>query len=221
MTLSTLINEIEKAFICCGVGYKSDHILSHHVPKRYIPGQSPIKIATFNRPKDCLMLCENEICTFCHTKSKQHSYYEKRRKLTLQEPAKPNVPASQTSSKRLLLTMQNYRIQNKELKSQVDQLQRQLENASVPTSPELSKDLTSIMSNADKSKISPFMSFFWEQQQRYIQSSSTGVRYHPAIIRYCLSLLSKSSSAYEDIRYNEKTGTGFLILPSQRRLRDY
>ena len=41
------------------------------------------------------------------------------------------------------------------------------------------------------------------------------------IIRYCLSLVAKSSSAYEDIRYDSKTSAGFLILPSQRRLRDY
>ena len=41
------------------------------------------------------------------------------------------------------------------------------------------------------------------------------------IIRYCLSLASKSAAAYDDIRYNEKTGTGFVILPSRRRLRDY
>ena len=40
------------------------------------------------------------------------------------------------------------------------------------------------------------------------------------IIRYCLSLVAKSSSAYE-IRYDEKTGTGFWMLPSRRRLRDY
>ena len=41
------------------------------------------------------------------------------------------------------------------------------------------------------------------------------------IIRYCLSLASKSAAAYDDIRYNEKTGTGFVILPSRRCLRDY
>lgn len=54
-----------------------------------------------------------------------------------------------------------------------------------------------------------------------IQSSSKSVRYHPSIIRYCLLLAAKSSPAYEDIRYNENTGTGVLILPSQCRLRDY
>ena len=43
------------------------------------------------------------------------------------------------------------------------------------------------------------------------------------IIRYCLSLASISAAAYDDICYNEKTGAGFVILPSHRRrcLRDY
>ena len=41
------------------------------------------------------------------------------------------------------------------------------------------------------------------------------------IIRYCLALASKSSAAYDEIRYDENTGTGFVILPSRRRLRDY
>ena len=41
------------------------------------------------------------------------------------------------------------------------------------------------------------------------------------MIRYCLSLAAESSAAYDEIRYDEKTGTGFLIFPSRRRLRDY
>ena len=41
------------------------------------------------------------------------------------------------------------------------------------------------------------------------------------IIRYCLGLAAKSPSFYDDIRCNENNNTGFLILPSRRRLRDY
>ena len=41
------------------------------------------------------------------------------------------------------------------------------------------------------------------------------------IIRYSLALAAKSPAAYEEIRYDEQTGTGFLVLPSRRRLRDY
>ena len=41
------------------------------------------------------------------------------------------------------------------------------------------------------------------------------------IIRYCLALQAKSAAAYNKIHYDEKTGTGFVVLPSQRRLQDY
>ena len=55
-------------------------------------------------------------------------------------------------------------------------------------SAELGDDMVTIMSGADQSKISPFMKFFWEDQQRYLKSSPTGIRYNPIITRYCLSL---------------------------------
>ena len=41
------------------------------------------------------------------------------------------------------------------------------------------------------------------------------------IICYCLGLAAKSPSVYDEIRYDEKTNSGFVILPSRRRLRDY
>ena len=41
------------------------------------------------------------------------------------------------------------------------------------------------------------------------------------IIRYCLNLAFKSPSFYDDIRYDKNNDTGFLVLPSRRRLRDY
>ena len=37
----------------------------------------------------------------------------------------------------------------------------------------------------------------------------------------CLSLAPKSAAAYDDTRNNENTGTGSVILPNRRRLRDY
>ena len=43
-----------------------------------------------------------------------------------------------------------------------------------------------------------------------------GMRYHPMIIRFCLSLASKSKSANEELR-----NSNILVLPSSRTLRDY
>ena len=77
----------------------------------------------------------------------------------------------------------------------------------------LGENFVKIMSNTDKSTMSPFMKLFWEEQQKYL-SSKTGVRYHQLIIRYCLGLAAKSPAVYEEIRYNENTNSVFLILPS-------
>ena len=78
------------------------------------------------------------------------------------------------------------------------------------------------MSSVGKSELPPFMKFFLEEQQIYLNvSCKTSIRYHPMIIRYCLALQPKSAAAYNEISYDEKTGTGFVVLPSRRRLRDY
>lgn len=89
----------------------------------------------------------------------------------------------------------------------------EIEKSSVEIDHELSKDMTDILGQAE---ITPFMSLFWQQQKKLHDSTSTGVRYHPMIIRYCLSLAAKSPSCYEEIRKS-----GILVLPSQRTLRDY
>ena len=90
----------------------------------------------------------------------------------------------------------------------------------MPVNNGFNKDFISIMSNADKSKMPNFMKLFWEEQQKFLHATKTGVRYHPMIIRYCVGLTAKSPATYDHIRYEEKNHTGFLILPSRRRLRD-
>ena len=56
------------------------------------------------------------------------------------------------------------------------------------------------------------------EQQKYLQTSSKGIRYHPSIICLCLSLVARSPDAYEQMQYEENNGIGFLIFPSRRRL---
>ena len=132
-------------------------------------------------------------------------------------PAKLNAPIKFTFPERLKFTIQNYRLENKVLKAEIDDMKREILTKSRPIDDELSKDFISIMSNVDKDEIPPFMNFFWEEQQNYLSSSTNGVRYYPMIIRYCLNLASKSPSFYDDIRYDKNNDTGFLVLHSRRR----
>ena len=97
-----------------------------------------------------------------------------------------------------------------------------LEMDSQPVDSELYKYFITLFSRCDQEHVPPFMKLFWEEQQKYLSSSSSSsIRYRPMIIKYCLPLAAKSSSAYSDRRYNGRTGSGVLILPSLRTLRDY
>jgi len=79
--------------------------------------------------------------------------------------------------------------------------------------------LLSILENfQEESKDSDtFESIFWQQQLKAASlKDKRGMRWHPAIIRWCLYLHYKSSGCYSTIRK-----AGVLILPSDRTLRDY
>ena len=63
----------------------------------------------------------------------------------------------------------------------------------------------------------PFMKIFWEQQLKATTLTSTRqIRWHPAIIWWCLYLHHRSSGCYKTLR-----SSGIFHLPSERTLRDY
>lgn len=100
-------------------------------------------------------------------------------------------------------------------------MRQELEKSSVEIHKPLEKDLIDIFKGVT-TEIPEFMRFFWEEQQKYLRaSSSSQVRYHPQIIKYCLAIHAKSPGAYRDLRLDNKSGTGVMVLPSERTLRDY
>ncbi|XP_066926583.1 uncharacterized protein [Clytia hemisphaerica] len=127
---------------------------------------------------------------------------------------------------RLVSTVKAQREENKALRRETKILQERLK-AAISADPmavndDLNNDLVDIFKGIPNEKVPPFMRLFWEEQQKYIRTKhESQIRYHPAIIKFCLSIASKSSSAYEQLRLDEKEGTGCLVLPSQRTLRDY
>ena len=78
-------------------------------------------------------------------------------------------------------------MENKELKMKLEQLQKEISRASLPVSADISNDFKSIILETNQRKILPFMRLFWEEQQKYLQSSQNNVKHHPIITRYCLS----------------------------------
>ena len=102
----------------------------------------------------------------------------------------------------------------KQTKQELERMKTEIEKGSIRIDQELADDFTSIFSNAKE--VTPFMSLFWQQQKELMKTGGKNARYHPMLIRYCLSLASKSKSTYEELR-----NSGILVLPSTRTLRDY
>ena len=62
-----------------------------------------------------------------------------------------------------------------------------------------------------------FSSVFWQQQLRAAKlENKNGMRWHPAIVRWCLYLHHWSCGCYSTLR-----DSGVIILPSERTLQDY
>ena len=233
-TLSNFIALLTSHDICPGINLDNAikySFIHHNVPKIYLPSPSNIDIlqlhqTEFFRAESCQFLLppltpSSTPCLSCSSLLKKETSSFKRKADNLLVPAKPNAPIKFTAPDKVKLTLQNYRIENKLLKSDLERMKELIVENNIKITDDLNNDLKSIISNADIDKMPPFMKFFWEEQQKYLQASETGIRYHPALIRFCLSLASKSASAYDELRYDKKTNTGFLILPSRRRLRDY
>ena len=126
-----------------------------------------------------------------------------------------NAPVSKTDPERIKLTLQEQRLKCAQLEQALFEMRVELEKSSMEIDNELSNDFVKILDSAD-TKITQFMKLFWQEQRKLSTRSTTGVRYHPMIIRFCLSLAAKSPSCYEEL-----CNSGVLVLPSQRRLKDY
>ena len=142
-------------------------------------------------------------------------FTQKAKKSRSIKPAHINAPVSKTDPELIKLTLQGQRLKCAELEQHLTEMRAELLKSSVEIDNELNDDFTQILDSAG-TKVTPFMNLFWQEQKRLFARSNAGVRYHPMIIRFCLSLASKSPSCYEELR-----NSGVLVLPSQRRLKDY
>ena len=87
-------------------------------------------------------------------------------------------------------------------------------------SPELSNDFQKQFSESDNSQFLPFTNLFQQEQQKYINSSTT-IRYYPIILKFCLNLAAKLSSVLKDLCFDSTTVSDLLVFASSRTLRDY
>ena len=234
VALSNLIHEIDQFLLCKGVNIPSPKALlgiqRHVIPITfsYLKHQQTSSPRRFLQEEfycsgNCpLFVSDRNQCFSCLAQEASLTYEQRRTEKRLNEPAKLFVPVKCTAPERIKLTPQQNRLKCQQLEQQIEEMRKSLVTHSRPVDPQLSQDLLSLYSGCDEKDLPPFMKLFWEEQQRYINTSSPGsIRYHPMIIKFCLSLAAKSSTAYSGLRYDSKTGSGILALPSLRTLRDY
>ena len=87
--------------------------------------------------------------------------------------------------------------------------------------PEINDDLSSILSNKEnfgnELPDGSFRRLLWVQQLQALSCNNPRqIRWHPVMIKWCLNIKLRSSSAYRALR-----DSGFMKLPSERTLRDY
>lgn len=222
ITISELINVVMALSICQGVGDVDallGEVIHHVIPKVFDPLMSEctssFQSLDYKRSKDCFVLHSDNQRESCKSINKAYLRSQNVASQKMSQPAKLFAPISQTLAARIKLTLQNQRLRCSQLESEIEKIRNELANSSVEIDHEMSNDFVKILSNAGEN-MTPFMNLFWQQQKQLFSSCSQGVRYHPMVIRFCLSLAAKSSSCYEELR-----NSGILVLPSQRTLRDY
>ena len=228
VTVSDLLRNLERSHIC--KGHRQDFLtgksIRHAIPLDNNPEEAtekdqPFITNDYLRARDCNLLIpgDGDQCSLCKIQNDSQSQQQKRSRAKDLVPAKTKAPVSLTSAKRLKLSLQAQRLQCRQLQSRVKEMEVEIEKNSLEIKTDLSHDLLTVISE-NRQSMSPFMKLFWEQQQRNASRSPTGHRYHPMIIRWCLSIASKSASAYDELRGTFK-GSGVIELPSRRQLRDY
>uniref|UniRef100_A0A7M5WX04 THAP-type domain-containing protein n=1 Tax=Clytia hemisphaerica TaxID=252671 RepID=A0A7M5WX04_9CNID len=238
VTLSYLITILEKYQLCQAVDlveFKEAVNLQHHMVQKAFDFrdnppenlETPLHQEEYLRSMQCQILIENAgKCTHCHKMEIKLRSQLNTKKNSLKSPLHPNAPLSFVSPDKLVETVKLQRVENKALMKETKILRERLEAAieknSMDVTDDLNNDLIDIFKGIPEDKVPPFMRLFWEEQQKYIRAKTKSqIRYHPAIIKFCLSIASKSPAAYEQLRLNDKDGTGVMVLPSQRTLRDY
>ena len=166
--------------LCMQTPLKAVHFPKHVIPKTFdifLHFSSPLHQVEFNCNISCDLLVTGRHHTTTLQKLSQYEYIRNyseinRKKSRVDIPAKLNVPILLTSPDRIKLTIQQQRLHCKQLESQLEKMKAAIKKFNTNLSSELSKDLISIFSGADKKNVPPFMKLFWEEQQKYLQSST-------------------------------------------------
>ena len=118
-------------------------------------------------------------------------------------------PHSAMSREELVEKIEDLKKENRNLKKTIETEGHELNSAD-------HCDITSIIQDADHSKLSDYQKLFIQEQEKYNSCNPKQMRWHPTVIKWALYIQSKSAKAYDTLRES-----GFVNLPSRRTLYDY
>ena len=161
-------------------------------------------------------------CAFCRMYRSNLAAIFKRCSNTQSSPApKTNYRHIQHSklAKRLNISKAKGKIMKKRISQLEGRIQRLFEDEALTINKESNNAFKEVFLNETDNVKEEFpeklpQKLLWEEQLKRLKRNPKGMQWHPAIIRLCIALSAKSSSAYELLQTS-----GFLSLPTQRTLR--
>ena len=182
------------------------------------------------RASSCQKITKGSRCCDCETyRNTLRSLYSKL--LKSKSMSKATNTTSHTNDRYLSTPERRKKVsklhkEKRDLQRQVNVLKRMIDKLTqkngVNLDDALSSDLQEVMDNStdailQKYPPNSFHRIFWGQHSKAIrQNDARQIRWHPAMIKWCLSLKLQSSSCYNALR-----SSGVIKLPSDRTLRDY
>ena len=143
----------------------------------------------------------------------------RRRISALEEEERHSHTSNKYLSERQMLKkmeklQKNLRNEKKKNYTLQERMEEKIRKESVPVDNQMADDLTDILSN---SNMTPAQSIFMQQQVKASQlTNACGMRWHPTMVRFALSVHLTSPAAYEMMRQ-----TGMIKLPSSSTLFEY
>ena len=173
ITISNLVSCLSSYKVCPGLADQfSGGCIEHTVPRIFTLNKTPSPLfqTKYYPSSSCQVLNSKgvEKCSVCNIVERKELLSLKRKRNNLISPAKLIAPVTLTSHERIKLTLQGLRVENKQLQEELVKIREEINNNSLPITDYLGDDLRNIMCGADKSKITPSMKMFWEEQQKYV-----------------------------------------------------
>ena len=99
----------------------------------------------------------------------------------LNTPAHKNAPVSITNRKRVELALKK-----KDHPTKKCIIQKEVETKGINVQNDLGNDFYATMEENEIEN--PFIKLFWQEQKKLAQGNYLAIRYHPMVIRFCISL---------------------------------